>query len=145
MREIFLFPQKHSSIHRNNSFSNHILDYFVDILNLITQTKLVNYSNMIVFHVHVRILFHAKYLSILILFQRTISKIKLWSNLKENYRKCLKKKEQRTRSGAGSSKLPTSNYFTELSFLTDTLKNKPTNSNLNRAIRFGKERTHTKK
>lgn len=53
----------------------------------------------------------------------------------------MKKREQRTRSGAGSSKLPTCNYFTELSFLSDTLKNKPTDSNLNRAIRFGKENT----
>ena len=66
---------------------------------------------------------------------------KLWTNLWENFRKCIKKREQRTRSGAGSSKLPTCNYFTELSFLTDTLKNKPTDSNLDRAIRFGKENT----
>ena len=50
--------------------------------------------------------------------------------MRENYRKCLKKRELKSRSGAGSTKLPVCNFFTELQFLTDTLKNKPSDSNL---------------
>ena len=44
--------------------------------------------------------------------------------------KCLKKRELKSRSGAESTKLPVCNFFTELQFLTDTLKNKPSDSNL---------------
>ena len=53
-----------------------------------------------------------------------------WSKLQENYRKCLKKRELKTRSGAGSSKLPTCNFYNELHFLSDSLANKPSESNI---------------
>ena len=51
--------------------------------------------------------------------------------MRENYRKCLKKRQLKTRSGSGSSqKLPTCHFFKELQFLTDTLRNKPSESNI---------------
>lgn len=53
-----------------------------------------------------------------------------WEKLKENYRKCINKREKATRSGAGTKKLPTCNFFVELSFLRDTLVNRKTDSNL---------------
>ena len=67
---------------------------------------------------------------------------KLWTKLRENYRKCLKKREQKTRSGAGTGRLPSCNFFNELQFLADTLNNKPTDSNLNlAAVNYDKENT----
>lgn len=53
-----------------------------------------------------------------------------WEKLRENYRKCLAKREKATRSGAAAKKLPTCNFFVELSFLRDTLLNRRTESNL---------------
>ena len=53
-----------------------------------------------------------------------------WEKLRENYRKCLAKREKATRSGAAARKLPTCNFFVELSFLRDTLLNQRTESNL---------------
>ncbi len=53
-----------------------------------------------------------------------------WEKLRENYRKCLTKREKATRSGAAAKKLPTCNFFAELSFLRDTLLNRRTESNL---------------
>lgn len=53
-----------------------------------------------------------------------------WEKLKDNYRKCLNKREKATRSGAGTKKLPTCNFFIGLSFLRDTLVNRKTESNL---------------
>ena len=53
-----------------------------------------------------------------------------WEKLRENYRKCLTKREKATRSGAAAKKLPTCNFFAELSFLRDTLLNQRTESNL---------------
>ena len=50
--------------------------------------------------------------------------------LRKNYRKCLAKREKATRSGAAAKKLPTCNFFVELSFLRDTLLNRTTESNL---------------
>ena len=53
-----------------------------------------------------------------------------WEKLRENYRKCLAKREKATRSGAAAKKLPTCNLFVELSFLRDKLLNRRTESNL---------------
>jgi len=53
-----------------------------------------------------------------------------WGKIKENYRKCLKKREIKQRSGAGSDKLPLCSFFTELSFLNDSLLNKRSESNI---------------
>ena len=53
-----------------------------------------------------------------------------WNKLKENYRKCLKRRESATRSGAGAKTLPTCQYFLELSFITDTVTNRSTISNM---------------
>ena len=50
--------------------------------------------------------------------------------MRENYCKCLKKRELKSWSGTGSTKLSVCNFFTELQFLKDTLKNKPSDSNL---------------
>jgi hypothetical protein len=53
-----------------------------------------------------------------------------WEKLKDNYRKCLNKREKATRSGARTKKLSMCNLFAELSFLRDTLLNRKTESNL---------------
>ncbi|XP_028412543.1 uncharacterized protein LOC114535434 [Dendronephthya gigantea] len=53
-----------------------------------------------------------------------------WEKLKDNYRKCLQRREKMTRSGAGNKKLPTCNFFTELSFLKDIVSNRKTMSNV---------------
>lgn len=53
-----------------------------------------------------------------------------WSKLRENYRKCLKKRDIKTRSGAGSSKMPTCHFFIELQFLSHSLSNKKGDSNI---------------
>ena len=56
---------------------------------------------------------------------------KEWGKLRENYRKTLAKREKATRSGAGNKKpLPTCNYFTELSFLSDSMSNRSCTSNI---------------
>ncbi|XP_057300153.1 uncharacterized protein LOC130630609 [Hydractinia symbiolongicarpus] len=61
----------------------------------------------------------------------SVEKIKYdWSKIRENYRKCLKKRDARTKSGAGYDKLPTCNFFNELRFLSDSLSNKVTDSNI---------------
>ena len=56
----------------------------------------------------------------------------VWNKLREIYRKCMKKREQKTRSGAGHGRLPSCNFFNELQFLSDSLKNKPSESNIAR-------------
>ena len=53
-----------------------------------------------------------------------------WTKLKENYRKCLKRREKATRSGAGRTQLPSCQYYRELQFITDTIANRPTCSNV---------------
>ena len=56
---------------------------------------------------------------------------KEWAKLRENFRKTLIKREKATRSGAGSKKpLPSCNYFVELSFLTDSMSNRPSTTNV---------------
>ena len=55
---------------------------------------------------------------------------KLFEKMKDNYRRCLRKREKSTRSGAGTKKLPTYDFFSELSFLSDVMSSRPTESNL---------------
>ena len=50
--------------------------------------------------------------------------------MRDNYRRCLQKRERNTRSGAGVKKLPTSDFFHELSFLSDVMSTRQTDSNL---------------
>ena len=60
---------------------------------------------------------------------------KEWGKLRENYRKTLTKREKATRSGAGNKKpLPTCNYFTELSFLSDSMSNRSCTSNIPQSL-----------
>ena len=56
---------------------------------------------------------------------------KEWEKLRDNYRKCLQRRDKLTRSGAGSKKLPRCNFFSELSFLKDVTTNRKTCSNIN--------------
>ena len=55
---------------------------------------------------------------------------KEWAKLRDNYRKTLVKREKCTRSGAGSKKLPTCNFFEELSFLCDSVSNRSSATNI---------------
>ena len=56
---------------------------------------------------------------------------KEFDRLKDNYRRCIRKREQLTRSGSGSTKkLPTCDYFVELSFLRDVVSGRKTESNV---------------
>ena len=56
--------------------------------------------------------------------------LKIFIKLRDNYRRCLRKREQATRSGAGLKKLPTCDFFLELSFLHDSITGIPTETNL---------------
>jgi len=53
-----------------------------------------------------------------------------WAKLRQNYRKCLQRRELKTRSGAGLSKLPTCKSFEQLHFLKDILMDKPSYGNI---------------
>ena len=53
-----------------------------------------------------------------------------WSKLRENFRKCLKRREVATRSGSGKTQLPSCQFFKELLFIKDTVSNRPTSSNV---------------
>lgn len=55
---------------------------------------------------------------------------KLFDKMRDNYRRCLRKREKITRSGAGVKKLPTCDFFHELSFLSDVMSTQQTDSNL---------------
>ena len=55
---------------------------------------------------------------------------KLFERLRDNYRRCLRRREKATRSGAGHKKLPTCDFFGELSFLHDVTSARPTASNI---------------
>ena len=50
--------------------------------------------------------------------------------LKDNYRRCIRKREQATRSGAGQKKLPTCDFFGELSFLRDVMTSRKSENNI---------------
>ena len=51
-------------------------------------------------------------------------------NLKECLKKCLDRRNQKTRSGATASSLPKCKYFDQMAFLHEKSANKPTESNL---------------
>ena len=53
-----------------------------------------------------------------------------WKLIRDNYRRCLQKRDLATRSGAGRSKLASCKFFTQLEFLHDSLSNKETDSNI---------------
>ena len=53
-----------------------------------------------------------------------------WTKLKENFRKCLKRREKATRSRAGRTQLPSCQYYKELQFITDITAHRPTCSNV---------------
>lgn len=53
-----------------------------------------------------------------------------WDKLKDNYRKCLQRREKITKSVAENKKFPTCSYFTKLSFLKDIVSNRKTISNV---------------
>lgn len=44
-----------------------------------------------------------------------------WKSLRENYKRCMSKRNLMSRSGAASSKLPRCKFFEQLVFLTDTI------------------------
>ena len=53
--------------------------------------------------------------------------------LRENYRRCKNRRKIQTKSGAGTRSLATCAFFKELSFLTDTVGNRPSQSNISTA------------
>ena len=53
-----------------------------------------------------------------------------WKNLKENFKRCLDKRNRMTKSGAVAHSLPTCKYFQNLQFLKDKIGNKETESNI---------------
>ena len=53
-----------------------------------------------------------------------------WVKLRDNYRKCLKRREKATRSGAGVKTLPTCAFISELTFISDSVSNRATESNI---------------
>ena len=53
-----------------------------------------------------------------------------WRNLRDNFSKCLKNRERKTRSGAEVSTLPKSKLFTQMVFLKDSILNRPVTSNV---------------
>ena len=55
---------------------------------------------------------------------------KEWEKLKDNYRKCIQRRDRMTKSGSGSTKLPVCNFFKELSFLKDISSNRKGTSNV---------------
>ena len=55
---------------------------------------------------------------------------KCWKNLRDNFSKCLKSRERKTRSGAEASTLPKCKLFTQMLFLKDSILNRPTASNV---------------
>ena len=58
---------------------------------------------------------------------------KEFDRLKDNYRRCIRKREKMTRSGCAGTKLPTCEYFMELSFLRDIVTGRNTESNVPKA------------
>ena len=58
---------------------------------------------------------------------------KEFDRLKDNYRRCIRKREKMTRSGCAGTKLPTCEYFVELSFLRDIVTGRNTESNVSKA------------
>ena len=61
-----------------------------------------------------------------------------WSKLRENYSKCISRRERMTRSGSSQKKLPTCSFFEELSYLRDSVAPRSTQSNI--SFSFGEEK-----
>ena len=57
--------------------------------------------------------------------------------MKENYRKCIKRRSSETRSGSKAKTLATCQFFKELSFLRDVVSNRNTESNVPEACYQG--------
>ena len=55
---------------------------------------------------------------------------KCWKNLRDNFSKCLKSRERKTRSGAEASTLHKCKLFTQMLVLKDPILNRPTASNV---------------
>ena len=53
-----------------------------------------------------------------------------WKNVKENYKRCLDKRNRMTRSGAANHTLPTCRYYEQLHFLNDKVSSQETTSNI---------------
>lgn len=53
-----------------------------------------------------------------------------WKNLRDNFKRCLTKRSQMSKSGAASHILPKCKYFTHLQFLLEKVTNKETESNI---------------
>lgn len=53
-----------------------------------------------------------------------------WKNVKENFKRCLDKRNRMTRSGAASHTLPKCKYFENLLFINDKILNQETCSNI---------------
>jgi hypothetical protein len=51
-------------------------------------------------------------------------------NLKDNFKKCLDKRQRMTKSGAAASSLPRCKYFEQMKFLHEKTSNQATESNL---------------
>ena len=56
--------------------------------------------------------------------------MKEFDRLRDNYRRCIRKRETLTRSGSANKKLPTCEYFVELSFLRDVVTGRKTEPNI---------------
>ena len=56
--------------------------------------------------------------------------MKEFDRLRDNYRLRIRKRETLTRTGSANKKLPTCDYFTELSFLRDIVTGRKTESNI---------------
>ena len=59
---------------------------------------------------------------------------KEWRRLRENYRKCLKRQELASRSGAGAKTEKTCQFYDELTFLKEIFSNRERSSNINESI-----------
>ena len=59
---------------------------------------------------------------------------KKWKNIRDTYGKCKKRRDLATRSDAGYKRLPECAYFNELSFLSDTVASKQSESNFTLAL-----------
>ena len=55
---------------------------------------------------------------------------KCWKNVRDNFSKCLKSRERKTKSGTEASTLPKCKLFTQMLFLKDSILKRPTASNV---------------
>ena len=61
-----------------------------------------------------------------------------WTGLRDNYKRCIQKRQLKQRPGAGSSKLPVCRYFEQLQFLHNTVSNEELGGNTD--IEFAKRK-----